>query len=325
MKQNDVFKGKLGLRGTLSDALSRATPIIIDTLEDHGHEVHTFASRSTSAVHMQLDQYSVELRHRPQMKRGWKAPQCDGDMLELRLFPSFPSVCDQELTEMLLAALLYNLVVDIDVVSVKWLDAPVLLTRNQFLSAFEPLDVAAFDVDQDALVPEPLLPPETHADPETDAIIFWEDLATTAVLERPSSLRPARLQSSAPTSQHSSDAKASSSFKTRPRGRSVFAPVDVTARALEHHCDEILMANHVDLDPIHDTRRATASHAYARPTRALSRMLAFCAAQFRKAAQGWNVLRTRELRYSFQILLLTAVALYLDSAGMVRAAISLLQ
>ncbi len=329
MKQSDVYKGKLGFSGQFADVLSRATPIIIDTFEDHGHDVHTFVSRSASAVSMDLDQFEVEVRHRPRMKRGWKAPQCEGDMLELRLVPLFAEVCDQELTEMLLAALLHNLVVELDAESVKWLDAPFLLPREQFLSAFETVDTRDFDTPVEARVPEAHPGVFTLPEPDTDDFAYWEDSETstaTALLERPRTGATAPLASPVVAYDRALVDNAAPQ-KRRPRGRSVFEPVEVAVREIEHHCDEILMASYVEDDDMCVSTQAPHIQSQS------SRLALFSPANIvnivkqpvAKLVHVFNCMRNSELRYSLQILALTAAALYLHSAGMVRAAINLLQ
>lgn len=324
MERNNAFKGKLGFDGQFTDALSRATPIIIDTFEDHGHDVHTFVSRSASAVSMDLDQFAVELRYRPRMRRGWKAPQCSGDMLELRLEPLYPEVCDTELSEMLLAALLHNLVVELDVTSVKWLEAPALLTRNQFLSAFETIDFDAFDTSEDARVPQPAPGSYVFSYANDDDFSLWDSEETVTVLDQPTTRSADRL-SPAITAHDRAFVNSTSHRRVgRPRGRSVFAPVDVTVRALETHCDEILMASYIDLDETAMSARASVTDsAYAQPSSAKS-WWSLASRPFLKALDALNYVRKSELRYSVQILVLTAVALYLHSAGMVQAAINFL-
>ncbi|MBT8155394.1 hypothetical protein KMP13_16265 [Epibacterium ulvae] len=329
MIKSDVYKGKLGFSGQFADALSRATPIIIDTFEDHGHDVHTFVSRSAAAVSMDLDQFEVEVRHRPRMKRGWKAPQCDGDMLELRLAPLFPEVCDRELTEMLLAALLHNLVVELEAESVKWLDAPFLLTCNQFLSAFETIDPSDFDTPDDARVPEALPGVFTLPEPDSDDFAYWDGgaSAATTVLDRPKADPTTAPETTAVVTYDRTLVEATTPQPTRPRGRSVFEPVDVAVREIEHQCDEILMASHNDNgDTAGVTHTPLSSDTeHRRGLFSVGNILTLAKQPVAKALHAFKCLRKSELRYSLQILALTAVALYLHSAGMVRAAINLLQ
>lgn len=316
MDKENFFKGKLGFGGAFSDALSRATPIVIDTFEDHGHDVHAFAARNSASIRMELDQFTVELRHRPQMKRGWKAPQWAGDTLELRLTPLFPEFCDQEITEMLLAAVLFNLANDLNPISIKWLNTPVLLSRDEFLSAFEPVDLNNLESAPDAQVPEALVPAFEMPLAEADDFAYWHGGTSVALLEPAVQRDPMPLDRFL-VAADSANAQISQT-DTRPRGRSVFDPVDITARALDHHIDEIL-ADDVEPGLVPD---AVASLQH--PPQTKPGVLKRIARPFVKAAETVHLLRTTELRYSFQILLLTALVLYLDSAGMVRAAINLL-
>ncbi|WP_264213779.1 hypothetical protein [Leisingera thetidis] len=107
----------------------------------------------------------------------------------------------------------------------------------------------------------------------------------------------------------------------RPRGRDCFTPVEQTAQALEAHCDRAFQAA---------GNRTTAADASKAAERARSRirkpvqaedMRSGWGSQLRASAfAAFTLAGTRRLRFISHLLLLTALFLYLESAGMVQAA-----
>ncbi|MFY0311411.1 hypothetical protein ACFMBG_16090 [Leisingera sp. D0M16] len=107
----------------------------------------------------------------------------------------------------------------------------------------------------------------------------------------------------------------------RPRGRACFTPVEQTASALEAHCERAFLAA---------GNRAAGSGATAAAERARARMSRPLQAepqpgswsgQLRASALSvFSVPAPRRLRFISHLLLLAALFLFLDSAGMVQAA-----
>lgn len=309
MEKHEVYKGKLGFEGSAKDALSHAASVVIETFEEHGHEVFSFGARSTGGVSLDLDHFSIEVRLRPQMKRGWKAPQSQGDTLEVRITALYPEVFDRHLCEMLLAAVLHNLVTDLGAVSIQWLQSPHVLTREQFLSVFEPLEFGAFDTAPEAEVPALPIAMARSETSQEDVDLPEVEILHAEEVELPQTMRAA-----------AHDRLVGRSAGTRPRGRDVFAPVDATIEMLEHHCDEILMADHTDTG----RNAARWSPAEQKETNPSKGVAALTSLPRSFAAGAMRFFRANDLRYGLHVLMLMATVLYLDSASMVRAAISLL-
>ncbi len=308
MGTSELYKGKLGFEGAAKDALAFAASAVIKTFEEHGHEVFSFGARCSAGFALDLDHFSVEIRLRPQMKRGWKVQQLQGDTLDVRITSLYPDVFDHHLCEMLLAAVLRDLVIDLEAISVQWLDTPHILTRDQFLSVFDPLDVDAFETSSEAEVPQiyveiPFIETEEDADLPALEILHAEEV------EQPNPM---------PTRPVAHDDTFQSNDILRPRGRDVFAPVDATIEMLEHHCDEILMADQVvDVE-------IKSEWSFAEKTSLKQRANTWASVPLKAATGAMRFLRTNDLRYGAHLLLMMATVLYLDSAGMVRAAIALL-
>lgn len=107
----------------------------------------------------------------------------------------------------------------------------------------------------------------------------------------------------------------------RPRGRACFTPVEQTATALEAHCERAFQAA---------GNRAAGSGATAAVERARARIRRPLQAEPQRGSWGaqlrasalsaFSLTGTRRLRFVSHLLLLAALFLFLDSAGMVQAA-----
>ncbi|MBY6065832.1 hypothetical protein KUW17_03720 [Leisingera aquaemixtae] len=105
----------------------------------------------------------------------------------------------------------------------------------------------------------------------------------------------------------------------KPRGRDCFTPVDQTAMVLDAHCDRAFQAAQA-------RKAAAAADSAAARTRAGSQLMAGppnrgWGGQLRASAlAAFSLTGPRRLRFISHLLLLTALVLYLESAGMVQAA-----
>ncbi|KIC17543.1 hypothetical protein [Leisingera sp. ANG-Vp] len=258
MAEKVEYTGRLGLEYRDSGTLSAAVTAVVDTLDDFGHPADRIEARAENTAKLQSDHYLVTVRlRRVPLRRASKLTSSmlqPAAFLELSLTSVYPSHCDQEISELLLAETLRRLLPEVEATSVEWLDSDVALTCEQFLSAFEPRQQEA---------------------------------------ERAAA---APLQEALP----------------RPRGRDCFTPVEQTAQELEAHCDRAFAA--------------------ARTIQAAAATRARMPAAVHNLSQGWGsrlgasvvaaftLSSSKRLRFVSHLLLLTALILFLDSAGMVQAA-----
>ncbi len=59
-----TFRGRLGFERRDETALTTASTIVVQTLEDYGHEVDQFQARQTHRISLECDHYLIDLRHR---------------------------------------------------------------------------------------------------------------------------------------------------------------------------------------------------------------------------------------------------------------------
>lgn len=111
----------------------------------------------------------------------------------------------------------------------------------------------------------------------------------------------------------------------KPRGHDRFTPVEQTAPQLEAHCDRAFQAANAGL--ISETAADTAGLIHARirnPAPAGFARISWGSQLRATALAAVTLAGTRRLRFISHLLLLTALFLYLESAGMVQAARPLL-
>ena len=138
MAQKTQFYGGLVYYGIPSSALAKCSCIIADTLEEYGHSVDQFSARASDVIALACDQYRLVLRMGDQPDAPEKSKAQPGlQRVEITLQPNFPIHCDTELSEMLMAIIMYRLVPVLAAEHVEWMDPSATLTRSQFLSVFE--------------------------------------------------------------------------------------------------------------------------------------------------------------------------------------------
>jgi len=131
------YYGGLIYYGIPSSALAKCSCIIADTLEEHGHSVDQFSARASDEIALACDQYRLVLRMGDQTEaseNGTTKPCLQ--RVEISMQPNFPTHCDTELSEMLMAIILYRLVPVLAAEHIEWMDPSATLTRSQFLGVF---------------------------------------------------------------------------------------------------------------------------------------------------------------------------------------------
>ncbi|WP_417475029.1 hypothetical protein [Leisingera sp.] len=335
MAENAEFTGKLGLESRDNATLGAAVSVIVDLLDDFGHPAETMEARAENTARLLCDSYHVTLRLRrvPLRRTSRLASHImqPTALLDLSLTPVFPDHCDREISELLLAEMLRRLIENLEATSVEWQDAPVVLSCEEFLSAFtsSPAPRPASTVAPSAVVPA-IAPLEVQA------------------------ASPEGHETTTPRTQKTLQRKAQ-----RPRGRACFAPIDQAAPALDAHCDRVCRAAGIN-------RGDYSLHLAAQRKRAQKRSHdAVLAANFRARGEGQtqpslrNRLTTgpstllngsrilavadgcanrlqplkratlrfgdiRRMQFVGHLLLVSALLLFLDSAGTVQAARPLL-
>jgi len=131
------FHGGLIYYGTPGSALAKCSCILADTLEEYGHTVDQFSARDSDVIALACDQYHLVLR------MGEPPRATDGDRVqpglqrvEIALSPNLSAPCDSELSEMMMAIMLYRLVTALGAEQIEWMDPNVTITRSQFLGVF---------------------------------------------------------------------------------------------------------------------------------------------------------------------------------------------
>ena len=153
MTQVEQYKGKLGFETRRPDALSTGSAAAVDTLEEYGHSVRHFQSRSPNLIVLECDHYRIDLRYRRHPIKQTEVQDADNrahetplrSSLGVTFVPLYPDHCDEELSEMLLAVTLERLVEELEATTVHWLDVPFAMSADTFLGAFEGDEDAALD------------------------------------------------------------------------------------------------------------------------------------------------------------------------------------
>ncbi|NIZ61261.1 hypothetical protein DL239_09780 [Sedimentitalea sp. CY04] len=137
MAQKTQFYGGLVYYGIPSSALAKCSCIIADTLEEYGHSVDQFSARANDVIALACDQYRLVLRMGDQPEASDNNTAKLGlQRVEISMHPNFPTHCDTELSEMLMAIILYRLVPVLAAEHIEWMAPSATLTRAQFLSVF---------------------------------------------------------------------------------------------------------------------------------------------------------------------------------------------
>ncbi len=130
---------ELGLIGREACTLNDASSIIVSVFEAHGYDIQSFKTLPAHHLELQCSHYSINLSHRRSLTpiRMPDGSPCKSH-LQLTLTPHFPQAVDREISEILLVMCLQGIVEAFtDVVSIFWLNEPLAISRDEFLSVFE--------------------------------------------------------------------------------------------------------------------------------------------------------------------------------------------
>lgn len=298
MAENEQYTGRLGLESRDRGTLSAAVSVVVDTLEDFGHPADKIEARAENTARLQCDHYLVTVRlRRVPLRRASRLPGSimqPEALLEITLQPLFPDHCDQEITELLLAEVLRQLLPAVEATSVEWLETAITLSCEQFLSAFE--------------AEQPAAPTPSATD------LLWEPATE---------LEPAAIATAVPVAGPMSAAFAPSppDRAERPRGRACFTPVEQTAMELEAHCERAFQAA-----PLRRTSANTSDVVKRARSRVMRSSTAVSPVKFSGSQLLENVMSAlslsgaRRMRFISNMLLISALLLFIDSADMVQAA-----
>jgi len=334
-----AYRSKLGFAERDETALSTASTLVVQTLEEYGHEVDQFHAKRAHRVSLECDHFIVDLRHRrsPAPMRQTDGAPCRSQ-LDLIITPRFPERTDAELVEMLLARMLENLLGELDATTVEWLDTAIVLDRAAFLSAFAPEQPSPDQTSgqttgqtsgqtaQELLTQDIQMPiNEQEATPVTAArnplscahpVLAFDSYA-------------ARHADPLPDSDSLGGIAPDASDRPRTAGRSRFAPVEETFGTLTMQCDRIIerrdRAGQGDfaaacrkVTGVFASRGSSVNTASAW---VLTAILAILALPLGITAAAVNLVRGGDMRFSVQMLALMALLMFLQSSGLVHAAL----
>ena len=157
MAQNRNYHGGLQFDGDADGAIERFSSIVATTLEDYGHLIERKAMLNHTEASIVSSQYLVRLTlkreaanadtHHDRLDRvvGLKTaprrrvatrPQ---NRMQITVSPVSPVLDDPEISELMLAVMLYRMVDICSTRRVEWLSPRTVLTLEQFMSAFDTL------------------------------------------------------------------------------------------------------------------------------------------------------------------------------------------
>ncbi|WP_417713161.1 hypothetical protein [Pseudophaeobacter arcticus] len=338
MAQVEQYKGKLGFEHRSEEKLTLALTELLDTLEEFGHPALQINARDPHRIGLDGDQYKISLRlRRIPLRLGVRTPPgipAPAAYIELAMTPCFPEVCDQEISEILLAMILKRLTETLDPVVIFWQETNRPLTPKQFLGAFTPAD-------------EPLTV-ELCASPamvvnDTEAAVMAADalleqvmadassvqkspepaphLARNLVAAAPAMEKPKKMSAAASRLWMADQARAEAEAE-RARGQARFGSADEATAGLEQHCNEIQGSPRRRTPRAKSGRRvpSVASHASYQTVFGKSRPSWLFALPRAVLSMMGNGIRSVDLVLSVRALLTGMVILFLHGSGMVQAA-----
>jgi hypothetical protein len=145
MAQIDSFHGGLLFYGDPDCTLLRGVQIVADTLRDYGYQPGDDMEIGERSASLNSPEYaaSCALETRPPSEEDRKAaPEMNywapglRQRMVIRLEPAFPEAQDKEISELLMAVILYRMVRVFATEQLEWMDPETTLTVDQFASAF---------------------------------------------------------------------------------------------------------------------------------------------------------------------------------------------
>ena len=312
----DKISVKLGFCDRPANTLSHASTIVMRTLEEYGHDVDQFHARTGHRVELDCDSFRLDLRHR---RSPTPLRQSDGEacksQLEILVTPHFPDHHDEEITELLLAMMLHNLICEMETATtVAWVDNAAEMDCATFMSAFEAPGTAAADTAADMAA-------DTAADAaESDAPCQEEVASPLAAFDA--------FVDTVEADEHKLDelvldmAPVAQTPPARAKKRARFAPVDATFNDLAAHCEQLAST----LTPPEVTATA-ATDATARnrldqtATWATTLLVGLVSVPLALTTVVITLLRSRDLRYGAQMLVVLSLVALIQGTGIVQAAL----
>ena len=298
------ISGKLGFAERDETVLARASTLVIQCLEEAGHEVDRFHAQFAHKVALDSDAYAISLRYRrsPRPLRQPNGSPCRVQ-LEVVLRPRFPDQTDVELGEMLLARILRDVLIGTEACAVEWRATGVSLDRISFLSVFaEPTSVTSDTAEQSTCRPHlaaPVLAFDLFAARSSLPVLEGEILDPLAPPQGPSR-------------------------KTDQRAER-FAPVEDTFGILDLECDRIIerRSKGRQAEFLRACRKMTRalSPRESRMAWALTAAMALFALPLGITAAAVHLMRGADVRFSLQMLLVAVLLLVMQLGELVNAAL----
>ncbi|OIQ26160.1 MAG: hypothetical protein BM562_16590 [Alphaproteobacteria bacterium MedPE-SWcel] len=325
------FRGKLGFAERIETTLGTASTVVVNTLQDCGHEVDQFQARRAHRISLECDQYTVEICHRrspaPMRQRDGEACR---SYLELTLSPRFPDHTDEELSEMLMARALHDLLAELEATTVEWLDTGVVLDRAAFLAVF---------ASEGAQYAQDIQTPIETATATPIGSAPQQELAEEVVLDFAASeqqahdtthkAQPVLVGEILDPDVTSRSAPGQAAEAETPPRRSRFASVEETFGGLTMECDRIIERRDTSKDGGFTSacRKLTGlfSPQEWTPNKAsawvMTAILAILALPLGVTAAAVNLVRGGDIRFSVQMMLVLAFVMFLQTSGLVHAAL----
>lgn len=308
----EAFRVKLGFSGRDTATIATASATVMRTLEEYGHDTDQFHTHLTQRVEMSCDHYAIDLRHRrsPSPLRDYEGHACKSQ-LEIILKPHFPDHTDQEITELLVAMILRNLLEDLeDAVAVSWLYEATPVSRADFLSVFDEVEAPILETvpdlsreSEETLVQSPL---------EAFDAYFGDTVSED-------SENALQLVHAEPETNCVQDVKDKR-----------FEPVEHSINDLARHCDDLIAS----LEPIKIDVEVKQPKAALRlfqrdavPTRerliawASTLLLAAVSVPLAATAATIHIIRHRDMRVGAQLIVMLALVMLIESSNISYAAL----
>ncbi|MFW8592881.1 hypothetical protein [Cribrihabitans neustonicus] len=282
--------GRLGLEDGGSATFVQAIDAVAKALEGAGITAVPDAEGAAPGMRLLCTGFEVQMRLRRPALTPSRQQRSDllqpAALLDLSVLPESGTPQAREDAQTVLAGLLRQLVPELEATSVEWLGTGVLLTGEQFLEASGQLSARP-----------------------------------ARRMRRPSRVQPARVP---PKPECASAPHAASG--NRPRGRACFAPVELAAQRIDAQCEQVLrqlQAASPDAGP--DTAAKPAhipASGKALPFMRLSTLLPRLGTLLRGPATGSAP--AGHMRFAGQVLMLAFLVFFVETTGVVQAALPLL-
>ncbi len=333
MQKAEQFKGRLGFKSRSDTLLNQGLVQAVDMLDDYGHPPSQINTRASGRIELESDQYHVVLRlRRLPLRMGVKLPigtPAPAVFLDVAITRLFPQVSDQEITELLLAVLLRRLAEALSPSVVFWQDAPIAMSRHDFLGVFQ--------VAEQPVAVGPQCSAKTTAGFSAQSVLSRPAASRAAPSSKAVSARPVATPRSRPPSpfkaprRHGRSASLFSAKGQEPRTwdprahrQDCFAAVDDMADDLEQKCNRRISRTTAPGDQVIDLSGLRISpEPWERQNIlawAATGLIAMLSAPIAVLLLLVELMRGTRLRPRTQILTAAVFVSLLQGAGMVQAA-----